>query len=115
MESFHVRFSFYQYRSDLRHNDFPLTIRDIYQNDFTDLNFDSNLTENPLFAGYAMSHTDLPKLRIGKVGGQVIINYQIQVLNEVNFKLTEIIYLIANTRHSFGQHTWDVTHNSKMQ
>ena len=55
----------------LSHNDFPLTIRDIYQNDFTDLNFDSNLTENPLFAGYSSSHTDLPKLRIGKVGGQV--------------------------------------------
>ena len=75
VENFHVRFSLYQFYSDLRHNDFPLTIRDIYQNDFTALNFDSNLTENPLFSGYAMSHTDLPKLRIGKVGGQVIINY----------------------------------------
>ena len=59
------------YYEIFRHNDFPLTIRKIYKNDLTNLDFDSNLTQNPLFEDYAMCHTDLPKLRKGKVGGQV--------------------------------------------
>ena len=54
-----------------RHNDFPLTIRELYQNDLSTLEFDSNLTENELFLDYSTDHTDLPRLRKGKVGGQV--------------------------------------------
>ena len=48
-----------------------MTIRDIYQNDLSKLNFDSNLSQNKLFADCRSCHTDLPKLRKGKVGGQV--------------------------------------------
>jgi len=51
------------------HNDFAWSVRDIYQNDLTRLNFNSNLTQDPLWEG-EICHTDLPKLREGHVGGQ---------------------------------------------
>lgn len=52
------------------HNDFPLTIRELFKNDLTDLEFDSDLSATQRFAGYASDHTDLPRLRKGHVGGQ---------------------------------------------
>lgn len=54
----------------VRHNDFPLTIRELFSNDVESWNFDSNLSENPKFKGYSSDHTDLPRLRKGQVGGQ---------------------------------------------
>jgi len=51
------------------HNDFAWSVRDLYKNDLTNLNFNSNLTEDPVWEG-EICHTDLPKLREGHVGGQ---------------------------------------------
>ena len=54
------------------HNDFPLAIRDLFDNKLTGWDFNSNLSENPKFLNYDMDHTDLPRLRKGHVGGQVV-------------------------------------------
>ena len=56
------------------HNDFPLAIRDLFDNKLTGWDFNSNLSENPKFFNYDMDHTDLPRLRKGHVGGQVLLN-----------------------------------------
>ena len=55
------------------HNDFPLAIRDIFNNDLEGWNFDSDLSQHPKFQDYPMDHTDLPRMKKGRVGGQVII------------------------------------------
>ena len=54
------------------HNDFPLAIRDIFNNDLEGWNFDSDLSQHPKFQDYPMDHTDLPRMKKGRVGGQVI-------------------------------------------
>ena len=65
-----------QYNNDIfcisSHNDFPMAIRDLFGNDLNDLDFNSDLSQDPKFQNYNMDHTDLPKLRKGHVGGQVI-------------------------------------------
>ena len=53
------------------HNDFPLTIRDIFNNDLEGWNFDSDLSQHPKFKDYPMKQTDLQKMKKGRVGGQV--------------------------------------------
>eukprot|EP00095_Tigriopus_kingsejongensis_P001547 maker-scaffold424_size175595-snap-gene-0.32 protein:Tk01547 transcript:maker-scaffold424_size175595-snap-gene-0.32-mRNA-1 annotation:"dipeptidase 1-like protein" len=52
------------------HNDFPLAIRDLFQNDLSQFNFNSNLSQTDEFKDYPMDHTDLPRLRRGRVGAQ---------------------------------------------
>jgi len=52
------------------HNDFPLTIRDIFNNDLEGWNFDSDLSQHPKFKDYPMKQTDLQKMKEGRVGGQ---------------------------------------------
>ena len=49
-----------------------MAIRELFDNDLNDLNFNSDLSQDPKFQNYNMDHTDLPKLRKGHVGGQVI-------------------------------------------
>ena len=41
------------------------------QNDLTGFNFDMNLSSIEPWASYSRDHTDLPRLREGRVGGQV--------------------------------------------
>jgi hypothetical protein len=53
------------------HNDFPMAVRELLFNDISGLNFNSNLSESEPWASYDLDHTDLPRLRAGKVGGQV--------------------------------------------
>jgi len=52
------------------HNDFPLTIREIFNNDLEGWNFDSDLSQHPKFQDYPMKQTDLQKMKKGRVGGQ---------------------------------------------
>ena len=54
-----------------RHNDFPLAIREIFNNDLEGWNFDSDLSQHPKFQDYPMKQTDLQKMKKGRVGGQV--------------------------------------------
>ena len=42
------------------------------QNNITALDFNSNLSAVEPWASYPHDHTDLPRLREGRVGGQVI-------------------------------------------
>ena len=65
------------------HNDFPLAIRDLFDNKLTGWDFNSNLSENPKFLNYDMDHTDLPRLRKGHVGGQVLSNSFLQSLRKI--------------------------------
>ena len=65
------------------HNDFPLAIRDLFDNKLTGWDFNSNLSENPKFLNYDMDHTDLPRLRKGHVGGQVLSNSFFQSLRKI--------------------------------
>ena len=55
----------------VRHNDFPLTIRAVTQNNLSAFDFNSDLSQAEGFKTHNACHTDLPKLRQGRVGGQV--------------------------------------------
>lgn len=56
---------------NFRHNDFPWSTRNLLQNDLTGLNFNMNLSTIEPWASYSLDHTDLPRLKEGRVGGQV--------------------------------------------
>lgn len=55
------------------HNDFPTNLREIVFNDLRKVNFSDDLTQVEPWASSRYSYTDLPRLRKGKVGGQVRI------------------------------------------
>ena len=46
-------------------------LRILKQNDLRDVDFDSDLTSNPDWAGSYANHADLPRIREGRLGGQV--------------------------------------------
>ena len=52
-----------------RHNDLPFVIRLYYENQFNELNLTVNGSAHPPGPSW---QTDIPRLRAGKVGGQVI-------------------------------------------
>ena len=49
-------------------------LRILKQNDLRGVDFDSDLTSNPDWAGSYANHVDLPRIREGRLGGQVCIN-----------------------------------------
>lgn len=57
------------------HNDLPHNIYDIQQNQINNFNFDNDLTLDPIWSSYNTTHTDLPRLRQGKVGAQFWVAY----------------------------------------
>ena len=71
-ETFSVNFK-HRGIHDCRHNDFPLAIRELYNNDVTKFDFNSRLSGLPEFQDYNMDHTDLARMRKGQMGGQVIL------------------------------------------
>lgn len=66
--SFGVTFWFIQ---TYRHNDLPYSLYELEQNILSNFTFNSDLRLIPKWAASPSSHTDLPRLRQGKVGGQV--------------------------------------------
>jgi membrane dipeptidase len=58
------------------HNDFPFNLYELEHNQINNFDFDSDLKVNPKWENCSTSHTDLPRLRAGKVGGQVILSLQ---------------------------------------
>ena len=46
-------------------------LRILKQNDLRGVDFDSDLTSNPDWAGSYANHVDLPRIREGRLGGQV--------------------------------------------
>jgi len=52
------------------HNDFPMGVRDVLNNDVAKLNFDHDLTKEEPWASYALNHIDIPRMRKGMMGGQ---------------------------------------------
>lgn len=52
------------------HNDLPHQLYTLIRNRLEDFKFDSNLLLDPLWGPHSESHTDLPRLRTGQVGGQ---------------------------------------------
>ena len=52
------------------HNDFPMAIRDLFQNDIASVNFDHDLTQEEPWSSYWANHCDLPRMRQGGMGGQ---------------------------------------------
>jgi membrane dipeptidase len=52
------------------HNDFPMGVRDLLNNDVSLLNFDHDLTKEEPWASYYFNHVDIPRMRKGKMGGQ---------------------------------------------
>lgn len=57
------------------HNDLPHNLYRLLGNQIDKFNFDSDLKTDPLFGPTPSSHTDLPRLRTGKVGGQFWVAY----------------------------------------
>lgn len=52
------------------HNDFPMGVRDIFNNDVSKVNFDHDLTKEEPWASYWANHVDIPRMRTGMMGGQ---------------------------------------------
>ena len=52
-----------------------MAIRELFDNSLNGWDFDSDLTQHPAFKNYDYNHTDLPKLKKGHVGGQVILTW----------------------------------------
>lgn len=57
-----------------RHNDLPWNIRKFLRNQINDFELDTDLTQVEPWSKSKYSHTDLPRLRQGMVGAQVILN-----------------------------------------
>uniref|UniRef100_A0A7G3ASJ2 Dipeptidase n=1 Tax=Lutzomyia longipalpis TaxID=7200 RepID=A0A7G3ASJ2_LUTLO len=57
------------------HNDLPHNLYSIENNQLANFNFDSDLRLHPIWGTRSSSHTDLPRLRTGKVGGQFWVAY----------------------------------------
>ena len=47
-------------------------VRYLFQNDLRKFDFDSDLTSNPSWHEPVQNHIDLPRIREGRLGGQVI-------------------------------------------
>jgi len=52
------------------HNDFPMGVRLLLNNDVSRLNFDHDLTQEEPWASFFANHADIPRMRKGKMGGQ---------------------------------------------
>ena len=57
----------------LRHNDWAMQIRDHRKNVINNISLDDDFTQY-----YNESHTDIPRLREGKVGAQVRKNFKVE-------------------------------------
>lgn len=57
------------------HNDLPYNLYRLISNQLGRFNFDSNLLLDPVWGPVSSSHTDLPRLRTGLVGGQFWVAY----------------------------------------
>uniref|UniRef100_A0A182WEK1 Dipeptidase n=1 Tax=Anopheles minimus TaxID=112268 RepID=A0A182WEK1_9DIPT len=57
------------------HNDLPFSIYLVERNLINHFNLDSNLKEHPVWSADNRSHTDLPRLRQGKLGAQFWVAY----------------------------------------
>lgn len=57
------------------HNDLPHNLYQLEQNQLKNFNFDSDLKLHPVWGPKTSSHTDLPRLRTGMVGGQFWVAY----------------------------------------
>lgn len=57
------------------HNDLPHNLYKLLGNRLDKFKFDSNLLLDEVWGPYATSHTDLPRLREGRVGGQFWVAY----------------------------------------
>uniref|UniRef100_A0A182JZK5 Dipeptidase n=1 Tax=Anopheles christyi TaxID=43041 RepID=A0A182JZK5_9DIPT len=57
------------------HNDLPFSIYLVERNVIKHFNLDSNLKQHPVWASVNTSHTDLPRLRQGKLGAQFWVAY----------------------------------------
>jgi membrane dipeptidase len=64
------------------HNDLPYNLYRVENNQINDFDFDSNLKDNPKW-NISSSFTDLPRLKLGKLGGQFWVAY---VSCERNYK-----------------------------
>ena len=56
--------------SHFSHNDLPGNIYRFEKDQINNFDFDSNLKLNPKWGGTNRSHTDLPRMKEGKLGGQ---------------------------------------------
>ena len=67
------------------------------------VDFDSDLTSNPDWAGSYANHVDLPRIREGRLGGQVCINPKYYV------EEFPVLYTVAScTSHSsFYIQNWE--------
>uniref|UniRef100_A0A336MUI8 Dipeptidase n=1 Tax=Culicoides sonorensis TaxID=179676 RepID=A0A336MUI8_CULSO len=57
------------------HNDLPYNIYRLEHDRLKNFNLDSDLKKHPKWGNISSSHTDLPRLRKGKVGGQFWVAY----------------------------------------
>ena len=53
------------------HNDLAMNLRYLLKNDLSDFNFNSNLSTNEIWNSIPYNHIDLPRMREGRLQGQV--------------------------------------------
>lgn len=71
VKKFFYLFSDLAFVGSFSHNDLPYNLYGRESNMLHNFTFNSNLRENERWMNSSSSHTDLPRLRAGKVGGQV--------------------------------------------
>ena len=81
-----------------RHNDLPFALREYYDNQFDEFDLTVNGSVNPPGLGW---HTDIPRLRAGKVGGQVKFTFGAMNRSCMSKLVTDFFLM-----HSFGLPTW---------
>ena len=91
-----------------RHDDFVMGVRYLFQNDLRKFDFDSDLTSNPSWHEPVQNHIDLPRIREGRLGGQVI-PFFLTALGPRWSSLQTFIFI-----SSFGLHIFPADLNSKM-
>ncbi|GAB0093965.1 Dipeptidase [Sergentomyia squamirostris] len=57
------------------HNDLPYNLYNLENNKLANFNFNTDLKLHPVWGPTRSSHTDIPRLRQGKVGGQFWVAY----------------------------------------
>ncbi len=67
-----IRLRFRVYNNVSRHNDLPWSLREHVKNDLRKFDFTANLTQVEPWKSDPYSHTDLPRIREGRLGGQVL-------------------------------------------
>lgn len=92
------------------HNDLPYNIRKFVHNQLAEFNFDADLKNIPPWSNSNWSHTDLQRLKKGRVAAQVIYLYSlhnVRVCLRINFYSFLLLSFVKSIQ--FGKYDYEIT------